>query len=147
MTIKSTPYDFCWYFCNAWWWYCLKFYTIVKKSNIHSLAKFDRNILLESDKIVLFQPTQHLFLGILSVIFTDHRFVALKRARLEKSQFVGDEMNSQTWRLKKLLQMLGALEWPPRAATTRQSNTWWSSPTPYWCILVAALPRLPARRL
>jgi len=33
--------------------------------------------------------------------------------------------------------------WQPR----RRSSAWWSSPSPCWCILVAALPRWSAERL
>jgi len=37
--------------------FCMKFYVTVKQSNIHFITKFGLN-LLESDKLMLFQPRQ-----------------------------------------------------------------------------------------
>ena len=69
--------------------FCMKFYRTVKQSNIHFITKFGWN-LLESDKLMLFQPRQPLFLsGWASCRTTEcelvhwEDWVALKLSRFE----------------------------------------------------------------
>ena len=75
------------------------------------------------------------------VVFTNNLLMAVKRAGMLAMRS-DEDANSKINRVTADARSNNHWQTP-----TWQSNAWWSSPPPCWCVLVAALPRWSAGRL